>query len=1288
MARLESIAVGGYFPTPPTVTQLIANMLAPEPGMKCNLVDPCAGEGAAIFTLAAKFGSAATVHSCEMEASRHAALKARAESEGDWWDAQLALHGDAFRVHLVGDHGRQGHLLYLNPPYDLDPVYARLEERFLKRFTCVLDRGSAPGLLVFVVPHYALKASAETLALEYELVGCWRFPEPDYSVYRQVVLFARRVSERLEPDGSVRAYVLAWAESVEGMPVLGEDPADFESITVHGESWGNRIPWELQAFDAVGLLGKAVPWAQRLRPGTPSTPVPHVLSELPVQDLSFRSYPLATPPRPAHIAAGIASGLFNGRRVSGDGPDLLVKGVFDREYKTVEEKKNKDGEVTAVVQVQQPKLVTTVLDLETRQYRTLNGEGLSELLEGYGESLMGVMREQCPVLYDPLRDAGEPLAPVTRNLYTAQAHAARALVKLLTGPQRAAILLGEIGSGKTGTALTAAKTVDPTGRVLVLCPPHLLQSWTNEATTVVPEATVTVLETVADVDAFAALPKQGGMAIAVLSRETAKLGHGWVGVDPARGCPRCGAPIAEKAEALAKKRMRCAARPRRAGDELARVMLDMALVLGPCAPKNARVAALLQGRNLERALARWTETPEDERAERWTGLSPALRARAVVALVKDLASHEDLPRALGQLLLGQPDEMIEIAIGAITGEAWLLDEVKRDLALLLTPARALAVDLPAASAYSPSVADRLEKAVEYPEGIQTRIGRVKRDASGGVVSLEGAAPGSLESALKALAGLKGVWLAPKRECGEPLYQAVPEPRRVPLASYIAKRHPKAFGLLILDEGHEYATDGSAQERAAHRLTALGIPTILATGSIMNGYASSLFTNMWALSADFRRDFGREEQSRFVDRFGYRKRILSEKDKESGAVVSFGSVTDRVERTERAAGDAPGVLPLFLFRHLLGISVTLHKTDLALDLPPCRQIRHELTPGDDLKREYQRLAAALRAAIKSDMFKADRSGKLFGQLSELPSYLDRSFRDFEIRYPESLDSELVASAEALPGMQEKERWLIETLRAELDEGRNVMVFCWHVDVLPRLQRLIFEELGEDAPILLADKVPTGKRQAWIDAKIVKPNRRVMLANPVCIQTGLNNLVHFSSQIWIENPACNPTIFRQAIGRVDRIGQKASETRIHMPVYVGTLQEQLYDLLLRKVAVAVSADGLDPESALAAAGASDDGYLSGLSLGKQLWEMMVNERPGSDKPAKKPVQKRKPRSEMTLAVGPAKPGQRIDLGDAVIETTLHAIIPKPSRAPLLAHPRRREYGRIALMLEQGLSVEGML
>ena len=112
---------------------------------------------------------------------------------------------------------------------------------------------------------------------------------------------------------------------------------------------------------------------------------------------------------------------------------------------------------------------------------------------------------------------------------------------------------------------------------------------------------------------------------------------------------------------------------------------------------------------------------------------------------------------------------------------------------------------------------------------------------------------------------------------------------------------------------------------------------------------------------------------------------------------------------------------------------------------------------------------------------------------------------------------------------------------------------------------------------------------------------MLANPVGIQTGLNNLVYFATEIWMEDPASNPTIFRQATGRVDRVGQD-KVTRIYTPVYAGTLQVQMHELLLRKVAVATATDGLDSESMLLAAGAGEDAMLTGLSIGRQLWNML--------------------------------------------------------------------------------------
>lgn len=48
-----------------------------------------------------------------------------------------------------------------------------------------------------------------------------------------------------------------------------------------------------------------------------------------------------------------------------------------------------------------------------------------------------------------------------------------------------------------------------------------------------------------------------------------------------------------------------------------------------------------------------------------------------------------------------------------------------------------------------------------------------------------------------------------------------------------------------------------------------MPTIVLTGSLMGGYASSLFANFWALSPRFRQEFERSARSAFVDRYGYR-----------------------------------------------------------------------------------------------------------------------------------------------------------------------------------------------------------------------------------------------------------------------------------------------------------------------------------------------------------------------------------------------------------------------------------
>jgi hypothetical protein len=798
--------------------------------------------------------------------------------------------------------------------------------------------------------------------------------------------------------------------------------------------------------------------------------------------LLLRTYPVATPPRPAHIAAGIASGLFNGARIEPTDPastlsPLLVKGVFDREYKTIEEKKDKKGEVKSVVQIQQPKLVTTVLDLNTHKYHTLRtgldesrkvevaSMGVSDLLKHYGQSLMGVMERQCPIMYDPRRDSAKvELAASPRKMFTAQAHATKAIVQLLGGNNcskasrkgKVAILLGEIGSGKTSCALVSAKTIKST-RPLVMCPPHLLESWTNEIKVVAPEAEVRILQTVGDLDSLSK-DKSDRMVISILSRETAKLGHAWVGAGPV--CPKCGSET-PKVD-LAKKRSRCEEKTLVPMNDLAQKCMKYARTISKYNPKSSAVTQLLRSRHEKLRIDHYLKVHSSEGETKFPGFRKGDLDYVIEAALLDTEHTEAAQQAIvmALALAGTEEQIEKVARKYLDEETHnSYGSFGRNLLFLLEPGSERQTSViqqysaSNSSYWNPwaSFKDSVTKAAG--EGSESKVSKLTVAWGDGKLTVDGQDRNSIGLATRLIHPMtKLAKFRFTEPCGEILYQAIPEPRRVALAQHITKRYKNLFDFIVLDEAHELSSDTSSQGISAQRLLSLGIPALLQTGTIMNGYADSVFSNMLGVSPGFREEFSRGDRQRFIDRYGYRKRVLEERDRQTGEVVEYGSMSDRVTRSERIVGNAPGILPLFILRHLLPVSVTLHKSDLAIDLPSCKQEVCYVEPSTEQVRNYTNLQSALVAAIKKDQFDEEKAGKLFGQLSELPSYLDRATIDtgntergtFEIRYPESVGGDLVAAADPLPATEllPKEQWMIDKITSELAEGRNVMVFSWH------------------------------------------------------------------------------------------------------------------------------------------------------------------------------------------------------------------------------------------------------
>jgi hypothetical protein len=273
-----------------------------------------------------------------------------------------------------------------------------------------------------------------------------------------------------------------------------------------------------------------------------------------------------------------------------------------------------------------------------------------------------------------------------------------------------------------------------------------------------------------------------------------------------------------------------------------------------------------------------------------------------------------------------------------------------------------------------------------------------------------------------------------------------------------------------------------------------------------------------------------------------------------------------------------------------------------------------------------------AQIKADRKDPERTGKLFGQLVEMQAYPDLSREDvgnctvpelaggsiggkaYLIRYPETIGGEIVATGQlyAKGSLTPKERWLIEKTRAELAEGRNVLVFIQHKangNALPlRLLRLFKEHLKEQPAFLDAAKVDTKKRRDWIQSEVVDRKRRILLTNPRAVKTGLNNLVWFNTAIWHELDHSAIT-YRQANGRLHRIGQ-TKEVRVYYPVMVATAQQVFRDLLAYKVKASLQVDGLSLTSALEAVGATsededaeNDSLVLAMDLGRAIYEKLL-------------------------------------------------------------------------------------
>ena len=430
-------------------------------------------------------------------------------------------------------------------------------------------------------------------------------------------------------------------------------------------------------------------------------------------------------------------------------------------------------------------------------------------------------------------------------------------------------------------------------------------------------------------------------------------------------------------------------------------------------------------------------------------------------------------------------------------------------------------------------------------------------------------------------------------CNSPLWQADGSSlRRYPLADYVKHRMKGFFDLLVTDEVHEYKGRGSAQGIAAGILADVCGKSLSLSGTLMGGYASTLFHLLYRFSPEIRTEFGRSEEHRWIKRYGFEECTMGKPDDDA---IEDGR-NSRRRKYRKVVRERPGLVPSALF-HLIGNTVFLRLADVASGLPDyTEQVMlsgmdsDEDSTGYSQRSAYNTVFEELRRKLADALSKGSKR-LLSTYLQTLLAYPDGCTRGETVFDPES--GEVIVQVPPLSEekLYPKEKALVDLVAKERMEGRRVLVYVTHTgtrDITGRMDEILTRH-GFRVAVMKADAVAPDRREAWV-ADRVKEGIDVLICHPRLVQTGLD-LIDFQTLCWYETDY-SVYVMRQASRRSWRIGQTRPVKVVFMS-YRNTLQADALKLVAKKLQSSLAVEGELPEDGLAAYGDDGDDLMMALA-----------------------------------------------------------------------------------------------
>ena len=309
--------------------------------------------------------------------------------------------------------------------------------------------------------------------------------------------------------------------------------------------------------------------------------------------------------------------------------------------------------------------------------------------------------------------------------------------------------------------------------------------------------------------------------------------------------------------------------------------------------------------------------------------------------------------------------------------------------------------------------------------------------------------------------------------------------------------------------------GSAQGIAAGVLADVCGKSLSLSGTLMGGYSSTLFHLLYRFSPEIRTDFGRSDEHRWIQRYGFEEHTVGKPDDDS---VEDGRFSRR-RKYRKVVRERPGLVPSALF-HIIGNTVFLRLADVASGLPSYEEQvmlssmdSEEDATGYSQRSAYNTVYEELRLKL-AEALKAGSKRLLATYLQTLLAYPDGCTRGETVFDPRSGDVIVQVPPLSEERFYPKEKALIDMVAAERMEGRRVLVYATHTrtrDITERMDDMLTRH-GFRVAVMKADAVAPERREAWV-ADRVKQGIDVMICHPRLVQTGLD-LIDFPTLIWYE------------------------------------------------------------------------------------------------------------------------------------------------------------------------------